>query len=135
MKRRFVYPRAGAGAQREVRQAIRRFRELPPNLRASFPSLWGWLLGPEGTPPYKVDPDEIEVAGKPVNGQRCGNCTRWYVHHVTGTGICDSVQGVWPKQAWCQLWAPAVDKAEYQRYQRGEASGLSSDTTVTPGGS
>lgn len=116
--RTFLFPSAGGGAQPEVRRAIQRFRSLSAAERQRVPSLWGWLLGVDGTPPYKIRRDWIEWAPRPVQGQKCANCHRWYVHHVTGTGICDSVSGVWEGEWWCSRWTAPATAAEYREYQR-----------------
>ena len=116
--RDFLYPDAGRGAQPEVREAIKRFRQLPISERKKYPSLWGWLLGKAGTPPYKIERDWIEWKTSPVRGQKCANCQRWYVHKATGTGICDSVSGEWRAESWCSLWTVPMNKQTYRKYQR-----------------
>lgn len=114
---RFLYPRAGHGAQPEVVAAIRRFRLLSSSERAKH-SLWAWLLGPEGTPPYKMQKSEIVWTKHPMKGHDCGNCQRFYVHVVTGTGICDKVAGIWEESWWCEEWSEPAPLDEYLRYQQ-----------------
>ena len=85
---KFLYPNAGHGAQPEVQRAIARFRRLPERERARR-SLWAWLLGEDGTPPYKMAKNDIVWTEHPVNGQSCANCQRYYIHFVTGIGISE----------------------------------------------
>lgn len=117
-KGRFLYLGFGEGAQPEVRLAMQRFRDFTMRRRASFPSAWGWLLGPLGTPPGKMDRDWIEWRRHPVEGRKCGNCIRHYTNTATGVPLCDSVAGVWPLEWWCQIWGKPISRAEYERYQR-----------------
>ncbi len=114
---RFLYEGAGRTAQPEVRSALARFRRLSENERAKH-SFWGWLLGPDGTPPYKMPKDQIAWAKHPVDGRECGNCQRWYIHVVTETGICDKVAGVWKENWWCDQWETPAPVDVYRRYQR-----------------
>lgn len=114
---RFLYPGAGAGAQPEVQAAIMRFRMLPEAERGDE-SLWGWLLGDAGTPPYKMSKDDIAWSKHPVDGRDCENCQRFYMHVVTGTGICDKVAGVWQADWWCEEWESPAPADVYRRYQR-----------------
>lgn len=116
---RFLYSGAEKGAQPEVVSAIRRFRRLPESERAKHPSLWGWLLGPLGTPPRKLSKDDVAWSDHPVDGKQCSGCMRWYLHPVTGTPICDSVRGVWPADAWCDRWSQPWNAARYRAYQEG----------------
>jgi hypothetical protein len=118
MSRKFLFLLAGRGAQPEVAKAIRRFHTLPEAVRSRVPSLWGWLLGPDGTPPYKFDREEIGWAQSPVGGRKCANCQRWYIHYVTNIGICDSVSGRWEGDWWCSRWTPPLNKEDYEDYQR-----------------
>lgn len=120
MLKRFMYPHAGQGAPAEVRAAIQRWRKLPIEVRAKT-SLWAWLLGPDGTPPYKMDPNQIKVEKQPVAGRKCANCQRYYTHVVTGTGLCDKVAGVWAPSWWCDQWERPAPKEIYQAYQKGES--------------
>lgn len=115
--RRFLNLGAGVGAQPEILLAIRRWRQLPESVRSTT-SLWAWLLGPEGTPPYKIDRDDIAWAEHPVNGRSCEGCQRWYIHWVTKTGICDKVSGVWDKDWWCSAWEAPADVETYRAYQK-----------------
>jgi hypothetical protein len=116
--KKFLFPLAGRGAQPEVQAAIARFRNLPLMARERVPSLWGWLLGKEGTPPYKYDRSEIQWAQQPVRNMKCANCQRWYIHYVTQTGICDSVSGPWKGDWWCDKWTAPLSAKDYREYQR-----------------
>ena len=118
MRRHWLFPLAGREAQPEVKRVIRRFRGLPDSVRARVPSLWGWLLGPDGTPPYKFDREEIAWSERPMQGQKCANCQRWYIHYVTNVGICDSVSGPWKGDWWCEKWTVPLGKEAYTEYQR-----------------
>jgi hypothetical protein len=117
-KKVFAYLAAGSGAQPEVKKAIARFRKLPAAERKKYPSLWGWLLGKKGTPPYKIDREWIQWAQHPVRGQKCANCQRWYIHYATQTGICDSLSGSWKGDWWCERWVMPLSAQDYKEYQR-----------------
>lgn len=83
-------------------------------------SLWGWLLGPNGTPPYKhAQVDVLYTDGpSPVKGQTCGNCVAAYQHVTTGTFICDRVRGPIRPAGWCNRWLKPVEASVYVAYQR-----------------
>ena len=115
--RLFLYEGSERGAQPEVIEAILRFRALPVAQRSAT-SLWAWLLGQRGTPPYKMAREWIKWSKTPVAGRNCGNCQRFYVHAATGTGICDIVRGTWEAQNWCERWEKPTSSASYEAYQR-----------------
>jgi hypothetical protein len=62
--------------------------------------------------------DEVVWTKHPMKGHDCGNCQRYYVHVVTGTGICDKVAGVWQEHWWCDQWEQPAPVDVYRDYQR-----------------
>lgn len=118
-RRRFWYADAPKTAKPWVYEALEHFRTLPEPVRGRH-SFWGWMLGPDGTPPWKIDPADIEWTKHPVKGRQCSNCQRFYTHVASGTGLCDAVQGVWGPTWWCDRWEAPMPVDEYQAYQRGE---------------
>ena len=120
-RRPFSFPGAGQGAPAPVRALVAAVRRLPERKRGAM-ALWARLLGPAGTPPYKLDPRDVEyVARSGPRGQRCKNCQRFYVHAPTGTGICDAVRGKIYAEDWCNRWIAPLDASEYVVYQGGDA--------------
>lgn len=113
----FLYHQAGKGAQPEVKQAIVRFRQLPVSERAEAVSLWGWLLGDDGTPPYKPTKADVGYVDHEVDEQNCGNCNSAYEHVTSGTFICDRMEGPIEPEAWCQRWNEPWDPQKYREYQ------------------
>lgn len=107
----FAYPRAGVHAPPGVQDEIVAFHTLPPSAKLTTPLLY-FLLG-DGTPPYKMDPQDAWYADQPVLGQNCGNCPFSYQRVTTGRYICSQISnppkrraapkgGILP-QGWCRL--------------------------------
>jgi hypothetical protein len=99
---------------------VGRFRALPDEERATAVSLWGWLLGDAGTPPYKMTRGDAGYVEHPVGAERCGNCGSAYLHVVSETYICDRMRGAILPHAWCERWNAPVPESEYVRYQEGD---------------
>ena len=141
----YLYTGAGAGAQPEIIAAITRFREMSFEERAEFVSLWGWLLGNNGTPPYKPTKADLGYVEHAVDGHSCGGCNSIYLHveewvevisvvdldkpppegcaphhgwsAPKGTYICDRMKGVIEPGHWCRKWHERMDPLEYREYQ------------------
>lgn len=99
------YQDTGENAQKEVQQAIQRWRDLPESVRRETPLLY-WLLG-SGTPPYKMDKGEAEYTDESeVEGQTCKNCQFAYLHLSNKRFICSQISGEIKPPGWCRLWKP-----------------------------
>ena len=129
-RRRFDFPRAGLGAPAAVRALIGIVRRLPERKRGVM-SLWARLLGPMGTPPYKLDPRDVAYASPSrTPRQTCGNCTSFYLHVGTQTAICDAVRSRVYAKDWCDRWVAVVSREEYVAYQGGDARKIIRDPTA-----
>lgn len=96
------YPDAGERAQPEVQQAIERFRKLSDEEKENKVLLY-WLLG-EGTPDYKMAPDDAAYQDSPQGKQKCANCEFAYKKVVKDQFICSQISGDIAPEAWCRLW-------------------------------
>jgi hypothetical protein len=98
-----LYPDAGRNAQPEVREALKRWKDLPRDEKITTP-LWSWLLG-DGTPVYKLPGAAVEYTSKSeFAGRTCGNCRFAYQKVATGKNICSVIRGPIDLAGWCQLW-------------------------------
>ena len=115
--KRFLFPGAGRSAQPEIQAAIDRYRRMPLAFRAQN-MLWAWLLGPDGTPPYKFTQAEVnytDVSWRP--DLNCGNCQRIYLHPPTSIYICSGIRGEIVPQGMCTIWEKPMSAARYRAYQ------------------
>lgn len=113
-----MYEGAGRGAPAGVRAAIRVWRRLSLAKRSRGALLW-WLLGPDGTPPFKMPQLQAAYQPRPKDRQKCANCDSMYRHVPTGTYICDQIRGAVVLEAWCRLWRKPLSKAAYVAFQEG----------------
>lgn len=114
----FTFPGAGARASGPVRRLLARIRSLPLPERRKLPALYRLLRS--GTPPYKFAKADVRRTSRPVGGQSCGNCNRYYIHAVTGTGLCDWIDSTWEREEWCEYWTKPWTVARYRAYQQGK---------------
>jgi len=101
---------------KEIKDAIKKYRELPEEKRKETPLLY-WLLGDDGTPPYKMTKLEAAYTDKSPYKQNCGNCARAYQNVTTGVHICDWMRGEIKLAGWCNVWHEPWNKKEYTEYQ------------------
>lgn len=123
-----LYRFAGRGAQAGVQASIALWRTLPQSVQRKRVLLW-WLLGPDGTPPYKMSKPDSGYVMNTSSSRKCANCMSLYLHVESwdrteagpcpkGTYICDQVRGVVRPQDTCtEKWSPVRSAAFYRRYQ------------------
>ncbi len=104
----FSYPDAGKGADPLVQKAVALFRRLPLAARKRAGPLLYKLIGPHGTPPFKMHPQDANYGPPPeaAKGQTCGSCDYAYQHVVSQGYICSAIRGPIRPQDWCRLWVP-----------------------------
>lgn len=112
----YLYPEAGSGASSGVLRDLEELRKLPVEERGQSPA-WVHLLGPEGTPPYKMTKLEVAYTDESPYQQNCANCIRSYTHNTTGVSICDWMRGVVDPKGWCRVWKEPMPREEYEAYQ------------------
>ena len=104
------------GPQPEISDAIERFRSLPLRVRTKRALLW-WLLGRDGTPPYKITQTDSEYRDYPCGDEECENCASAYLNVPTGVYICSDIRGEIELQGWCNKWRPPPSRSDYVKYQ------------------
>lgn len=95
-----------ADPQPEVKEAVKRFREMDPDERDTNILLY-WLLG-SGTPPYKMSQSDAQYADDTgTQEQACANCEFLYQKVTTGEYICSQIRGKVKPGGWCNQWEAA----------------------------
>jgi len=102
-----------AEPQPEVKEAVKRFREMDPEERDTNILLY-WLLG-SGTPPYKMSQEDAKYSDDAGTAETaCANCEFFYQKVPTGEYICSQIRGKVRPEGWCNQWklADNIDDEE-----------------------
>lgn len=92
-----------ADPQPEVKEAVKRFRDMDPEERDTNILLY-WLLG-SGTPPYKMSQEDAQYSDNAGTQETaCANCEFFYQKVPTGDYICSQIRGKVRPEGWCNQW-------------------------------
>ena len=93
-----------ADPQPEVQEAIEQFREMDPEDRNTNVLLY-WLIGTEGTPPYKMSQEDAQYSDDAGTQEAaCANCEFLYQKTTNGKYICSQIRGEVRPEGWCNRW-------------------------------
>lgn len=110
-KYEYVSVDENAEPQPEVKEAVKRFRNMDPEERDTNILLY-WLLG-SGTPPYKMSQEDAQYSRNAGNQkQACLNCEFFYQKVPTGSYVCSQIRGNVHPEGWCNQWQLASNLKE-----------------------